>query len=81
MTELHDTAPAIIGDHPHRADPWWDRCQHPVDEDGTLCGLGAAAHTQTETGADFTGLTYRCPDCVTKRIDPCTHQKEGSTDG
>ena len=66
MAELHDTAPAIISEHAHVADPWWERCR--------ICGLGAAAHTQTDSVAVIDG-PYRCIDCVTKNVDPCPHQE------
>jgi len=67
MSVQHDTPPAMVSDHAHVADPWWSRCR--------ICGLGAAAHTKTDSPAVIEGR-YRCQDCVQKNVDPCPHQKE-----
>jgi hypothetical protein len=38
------------------------------------CDLAQAAHKTSEAVYITDRLPYRCPDCVTKGIDPCQHQ-------
>lgn len=43
----------------------WDRCRH--------CGLGEAAHLTTTAEYEPDG-PWRCPDCVTAGVSPCSHE-------
>jgi hypothetical protein len=66
----------LIENHVYRAEPWWDRC--------VTCGLSMAAHvhvaaqTLSAMETELAGLTYRCPYCIDRRIDPCPHGREGA---
>lgn len=67
---------SMITNHAFAAEPWWDRC--------AACGLSMAAHVYTDAAsmgamdAEFAALTYRCPYCIDRRIDPCPHGRAGA---
>jgi hypothetical protein len=63
-------APGIIKDHKYEVHPDtpWGCC--------ALCGLAEAAHAEAMIPYRLPeDLTYRCPNCVQKNIDPCEHQE------
>lgn len=81
--EAEGAAPAIVRDHAFTPRPdtlggrdaWWTLCGHR-DGAGRACTLGEAAHAETagpSLAERSKGLAKRCPDCVTKGVDPCPH--------
>jgi hypothetical protein len=62
-------APGIIKDHKFLPNPEfasYGRC--------VRCNLAEAAHQFVEVGYQIPSTSkYRCPDCVTKGMDPCVH--------
>lgn len=65
-------APSNITDHAYvsPAGKPWGKCAFPG------CGLGESVHQESDTPYPVAPLPYRCPNCVTKEIDPCPHTKE-----
>lgn len=70
ITEFSDTAhSALVTGHPYVSSQENLLCD--------TCGLGQATHNHPASQNYSNGdIPYRCPDCVTKRIDPCPHQKK-----
>ena len=48
---------------------WYTLCR--------VCGLAMSAHTRTSVEPELAD-SYRCPDCVQRGIERCSHRETGS---
>jgi hypothetical protein len=76
MSQPEGATPSNITEHSFSAVPWWERCE--------ICGIGAPAHAEMSATSEawmraaLRDLRYRCPYCVDRLLDPCSHERAGA---